>query len=338
MEEENMAQRHTVSGRRPALLWLSSLIGLALLVALVVIVLFVYPTYQRRQQVEQHYQAGVAFQEVEDWDKAVEAFEKVVAMDATYNDVRSRLAEVRAKQQEANAIAHAAAATATAEALETHYQKGLAYMNLERWEEAKAEMEQVLEVDPDYKETQEKLAQIEQALTNIAPTLTARSPKTALEVAARKPATASGFWRYSDNHLYPPSNIVDRTTDEPDGCGPGASSYWLLPDNQTGWAQVDLQQNYTIVKLRWLNTHNGRCGGDRATTRFHIVVSQSGAFKGEERVVYSGTMKFSVSPIYQEAVLSPPVEARYVRFYVDEYYRAGGGLNELEVYAEVPAP
>ena len=102
--------------------------------------------------------------------------------------------------------------------------------------------------------------------------------------------------------------------------------------------QIDLLQSYTIVKLRWLNTHNGRCGNDRATTKFHIALSQTGTFKGEERIVYTGTMSFSISPAYQETVLSPPVEARYVRSYVDEYYDWGGGLNELEVYAEVPAP
>jgi len=114
-----MAQRHTISGRRSALVWLSVLVGLALIVALVAIVLFVYPNYQRQQQVEQHYQAGVAFQSVEDWDKAVEDFEKVVAIDASYNDVQTRLAEVKAKQQEALAAAQAKTAQATAEARAT---------------------------------------------------------------------------------------------------------------------------------------------------------------------------------------------------------------------------
>lgn len=108
-----------VKGHYPALVWLSILVGLTLIVALVAIVLFVYPNYQRQQQVEQHYQAGVAFQEASDWDKAMEAFEKVVVIDASYRDARSRLAEVRAKQQEALATAQAKAAQATAEARAT---------------------------------------------------------------------------------------------------------------------------------------------------------------------------------------------------------------------------
>ncbi|HIC89033.1 MAG TPA: hypothetical protein EYP04_06490, partial [Anaerolineae bacterium] len=73
-----MPQRHTISGRRSALIWLSIVIGLVLVIALVVIVLFVYPEYQHQQQVEQHYQAGVAFQDAEDWDRAVEIFEKCI--------------------------------------------------------------------------------------------------------------------------------------------------------------------------------------------------------------------------------------------------------------------
>jgi len=213
-----MSQKHTISGRRPALIWLSILIALVVLVALVVIVLFIYPNYQRQQQVEQHYQAGVAFQDMGDWDKAVEAFEKVITLDAIYKDAPTRLAEVKSKQQEVLATAQAKAAqttataqaraeataaaataepkivqatsvaatatararatlqaqeaeaTATAEALaqlEAHYQKGLGYMNIGRWEEAKAELEQVFEADPNYKEVQAKLGEVEEKLTEI---------------------------------------------------------------------------------------------------------------------------------------------------------------------------
>lgn len=89
------------------------------------------------------------------------------------------------------------------------------------------------------------------------------------------------------------------------------------------------------MKLRWLNTYNGRCSGGRATTRFHIAVSLTGDFDSEEQIIYSGKMTYSQSPTYEETILSPARSARYVRFYVDDYYGKGGGLNELEVYAEV---
>ncbi len=163
------------------------------------------------------------------------------------------------------------------------------------------------------------------------------APVTAMEVAASKPTTASGFWRHADLS-FPPRGIVDRRTDEAGPCVNGGhnTQYWLLPDGQIGWVQVDLLQNYDIVRIRWLNTYNGRCGGDRATTRFHIALSLTGAFREEAQIVYWGEMEYSPSPTYGEVILSPPVPARYVRFYVDEYYGWGGGLNELEVYAILP--
>jgi len=162
-----MPQRTKVTGTRPITLWLLVFIAAILVVGLIAGGLIIYPSYRQQQEVEQQYQAGVAFQKVEDWDKAVESFEKVIALDATYKDTQTRLAEVKAKQQEANAMARAVAATATAEALEAHYQKGLGYMNIERWEEAKAELEQVFEVDPNYKEVQGKLAELKARLSEM---------------------------------------------------------------------------------------------------------------------------------------------------------------------------
>ena len=159
-----------------------------------------------------------------------------------------------------------------------------------------------------------------------------------LEVAAGKPTSTSGYWIDSLRHAYPSSGLVDRQIVEPEGCEPGPTTYWLLPDHELGWAQIDLQQTFTIVKLRWLNTHNGRCGHDRATTKFHIALSTTGEFAGEESLVHSGTMAYSTSPDYEQLSLVPPIQARYVRFYVDDYYSWGGGLNELEVYAAVLLP
>jgi tetratricopeptide (TPR) repeat protein len=184
-----------------------------LAIALAVIVFIVAPEWERRQQAEQHYQAGVAFQEVGDWDQAVEAFEKVVAIDATYNDARARLAEVRAKQQEAQATSVAATATAqikatveaqqakataTAETLaklEEHYQKGLGYINLEEWVEAKAELEQVFEEEPNYKEVQAKLTEVETEVAKLIPTATPIPPTP--EIIELKPDYDRG-WR-ADN-------------------------------------------------------------------------------------------------------------------------------------------
>ena len=155
-----------------------------------------------------------------------------------------------------------------------------------------------------------------------------------IEVSSGKPATASGFYKGGSQYSFAPSAIVDGQINE-QPCTKGVengNTYWLLPDRKTGWVQIDLQTIYKVTKIRWLNTHNGSCG-DRATTSFHISVSKTGSFTGEELLVYNGRMEFSKTPQIQEYVLTEPVDAKYVRFYVDDFYDWGGGLNELEVYA-----
>ena len=155
-----------------------------------------------------------------------------------------------------------------------------------------------------------------------------------MEVAAGKQTTASGFWKNSADYSFPSQAIVDRQTDELH-CEIGiesGNSYWLLPDKMNGWIEIDLASEYAITRFRYLNTHNGSCG-DRATKKFHIAISNSGVFSGEEIVVAEGEMSFTPSPTFQETTLPNPVLGRYVRFYVDEYFEWGGGLNELEVYA-----
>ena len=213
-----MSQKRTISGRRSALIWLSALIVLVVAAVLAVIVLFIYPNYQHQQQVEQHYQAGVAFQNVGNWEAAEAKFKQVISIDANYKDIQTRLAEVKAKQQEQIATAQAkaaqatttaqaraeatataatveariaqatsVAATATAQAkatvqaqeakatatadalaeLEAIYQKCVGAINLGRWAEAKATCDQVCTVDPNYKDVQAKLAEIETKLAGL---------------------------------------------------------------------------------------------------------------------------------------------------------------------------
>lgn len=156
----------------------------------------------------------------------------------------------------------------------------------------------------------------------------------AREVAAGKPTLASGFYQGGSGYSFPPSAVVDRRTDE-QHCSIGVedgNTYWLLADQRTGWVEVDLLERMAVVKVRWLNTHNGDCA-DRATRAYHVVLSPTGAFAGEETIIARGEVEFTTDPAFQEVVLPQPVEARYVRFYVDGYYGWGGGLNELQVYA-----
>lgn len=214
-----MSQRRTVSGRRSVLVWLAIVFVLLLAIGVAAFVFVIGPQQQLRQQaqatteahkaeVEQLYAAGIAFQNAGDWETAEVEFKKVIALNANYKDVQSRLAEIRSKLAEVGATATAMAlaqaaqaridaqatataraqatasaranATATAEmaptvtlqALEAHYQKGLAYVNLEQWLEAKAELEQAFDTDPNYKDVQAQLAMVNSEVAKLTPTAT----------------------------------------------------------------------------------------------------------------------------------------------------------------------
>ena len=198
-----MSKRTRVVGTRSFTMWILIVIVALLLAGVAVGGLVVLPRIQQTQtqqarldEAEQHYQAGVAFQNVEDWTAAEGEFKQIIALDASYKDVQTRLAEVRAKlaereatatamavaqaeraradaqttetaQAEATTTGQALAVTATAETLEAQYQRGLGYINLEKWVEAKSELEQVFEADPNYKEVQAKLAEVEAKLKEL---------------------------------------------------------------------------------------------------------------------------------------------------------------------------
>lgn len=181
-----MSQRTRVTGTRSAVIWLLIIVAVLVAVALVVGGLIVYPRLQdqrakqaRLGQAEQHYQAGTAFQNVGDWKSAEAEFKQVIALDANYKDVQSRLTEVRRKLEASRATATAiaqatasAAPTATAKALEAHYEKGLAHINLEEWTEARKELKTVFDVDPNYQDVQAQLAQVNAEIAKLTPTAT----------------------------------------------------------------------------------------------------------------------------------------------------------------------
>lgn len=162
-----MEMRQSVGGRRSVMLYLAVAGVLILAVALAAIVFVVAPERERRQQaeaqqtqatateearlaeVERAYQAGIAFVEAGDWEKAVEEFTKVVTLKPGYKDVATRLAEARTS------------------AAEVAYQRGLGYLNLERWEQARTEFERVVAVNPNYKDVQAKLAEAEARLAEV---------------------------------------------------------------------------------------------------------------------------------------------------------------------------
>ena len=204
-----MSQRTKVVGTRALVVWLLIIIAVVVVAALAVGGLVVYPRFQEQRaeqarlaEVERHYQAAVAFQDVGDWVAAEAEYKQVVTFDADYKDAKTRLAEVKARlaeneatatavaiaqaeqaradaqatataQAQATATTKASAIAATAEVLEAQYQRGLGYINREKWAEAKAELEQVFVADPNYKEAQAMRAEVEAKLEELSiPTAT----------------------------------------------------------------------------------------------------------------------------------------------------------------------
>lgn len=182
-----MGMRQSVGGRRSIVLYLAVVGVLLLAVALAAIVFIVAPERERRQQaearqaqatataearlaeIERAYQAGIAFAQAGDWDKAVEDFTKVVAVQPGYKDVAERLAEARNSS------------------LESAYQRGLGFFNAKRWEQAKVEFERVIAVDPNYKDIQARLAEVEAQLAVLTLTATSSPRATVTPTATTRP-------------------------------------------------------------------------------------------------------------------------------------------------------
>ncbi len=113
-------------------------------------------------QLEVIYQRGLALMDRGQWLDAEAELQQVFAAAPGYKEVQAKLTELESKA-EAEKQARSATATADAQArLETHYQRGVAYAALSRWAEARAEFEQVVAVDPLYKDVRDKFTEAEQ--------------------------------------------------------------------------------------------------------------------------------------------------------------------------------
>lgn len=197
-----MSQRTKVVGTRTPMMWLLVVLAVILIAALAVGAFVVLPQQQQRvaareraAQAEQHYQAGIALEGVDDWPAAEAEYKQVIASAAGYKDTKARLAEVKSRQAEmqttatAVAVAEAvqaqaaasstaqagqatavAAPTITAEALEARYQRALGLINMQQWVEAQAELRSVFDIDPDYRNVQEDLSIVNAEVAKLTPT------------------------------------------------------------------------------------------------------------------------------------------------------------------------
>ena len=236
-----MAQRKSIRGPRSSVLWLAIILILVLAIALVSVVFVIGPERQLvvqataaaqayisqatataqayASEVQRAYEAGVVFATAGDWDKAVEEFTSVVALEPGYKDAAMRLAEARAS------------------ALESAYQRGLAYFDLERWEQAKAEFERVISSGPNYKDIKAKLAEAETRLAEVraltptaTSTITPGPSPTPLPTATNTPTTPptntpTSVPTVTPTHTPTPAPTATLTAELPESYHPYANNY-----------------------------------------------------------------------------------------------------------------
>lgn len=156
-------------------------------------------------------------------------------------------------------------------------------------------------------------------------------------IALGMTVTGSPYYN-SGSEVFPYWKIVDGSV--ADGGSAYNWNFWLTPNGQTGWAQIDLSKEYSIGKIEFLNTHN-RWYNDRTTRNWTIEILNSSlismfSISGSESDL---NMSPWTDPIPPKIIdLTMPVTGRYVKFSVNSYWGSSGGLNELRVYEAMPIP
>ena len=142
----------------------------------------------------------------------------------------------------------------------------------------------------------------------------------------------------SYSQAYRGSKVIDGKVDESDW---NTFSYWLTPDYNSGFVDVEVPDTIGLTQVRLLNTHNGPYY-DRAFAKYTLWASSTGQFSGEEELLATGTGDIESLLSWTTHTLTDPVEAKVIRFQINDYSGYGGGLNELQIRGQSsersPAP
>ena len=161
-------------------------------------------------------------------------------------------------------------------------------------------------------------------------------------VALGKSVTGSAYFIGGTGEVFPFDNVTDGRYN--DSGAANDWSFWLTP-NRSGhplippdFVTIDLEALYTIDYFVVQNTHN-RGGNDRGTLNFRIEISSDNI---NWTMVVQNILNWTGSgtvPIPLQNFDITDKNARYVKFYVDDYFGLGGGINEMEVHGTlVPLP
>jgi len=139
-------------------------------------------------------------------------------------------------------------------------------------------------------------------------------------------------------------------------------TYWLLPYQTKGWIEYEWKQDEQVSEVRILNTANAGLN-DFATIDYRIELRSAdgqplathsrrfgkvfdrpfkAAFKypqhfGKYGETFTGMLEPGVPVPFGDGWQSTKfeaVKARKVRIYIDSFWGLGGGLNEVQIYAE----
>jgi hypothetical protein len=140
---------------------------------------------------------------------------------------------------------------------------------------------------------------------------------------------------------FPISSVNDgKFNDTPYDINSEKYSYWITPNNTLGAFIIDLGSVDKVTYFEIQNTRN-RIYGDRGGEDFKIYLSL-------DNTIYTAAVNGTLNQItiawgaaypLQSFNLATPINARYVKFDLLNYYGSSGGINELSVYGSpVPVP
>ncbi len=175
--------------------------------------------------------------------------------------------------------------------------------------------------------------------------LSLRQPATNL--ARNGTATASEVWE--NNQSVRPSLAIDGSTYD----APRGGNYWVLPNETTGWWQVDLGQEFALGTIDIYNINNDGAN-DRGTQAFRLEIldaSQAVVHSLADTLPFTSYSSASFPTTPYTLRLPSAVTGRYVKIYVDSWYptrnnpfwpypviksnnatNQGGGLNDVHVF------
>ncbi|HET6880438.1 MAG TPA: NPCBM/NEW2 domain-containing protein [Pirellulales bacterium] len=131
---------------------------------------------------------------------------------------------------------------------------------------------------------------------------------------------------------FPPAAVSDGIVSQ---TGSELEGYWLLPEKNTGWVDVDLSfaaprpcRGVVADRVVVCNQHNGM-SGDRGTTVFNVALVADGKELWRREKI---ELPWSADDDPKADVALPPLRFDRLRIETTQWHGLGGGLSEVEIW------